>query len=76
MFVSEGERLLKRIFGFDKASGGTVGGIAGAYATGAVTGALTNMISNPLHPFGGGRCKREGWTYTSCEMEVTRKCMI
>ena len=31
---SEGERLLKRIFGFDKASGGTVGGLAGAFATG------------------------------------------
>lgn len=56
-FISQAERLLKKIFGFDKATGGTVGGLAGAYATGAITSSLTKMIKNPLHPFGGGNSK-------------------
>ena len=54
MFMSQAEKLLKKIFGFEKASAGTVGGIAGAYATGAVTGTLMNMARDPLHPFRSG----------------------
>lgn len=52
-FISQAERLLKNIFGFEKADAGSVGGIAGAFATGAITGALTNYIRDPLHPFSG-----------------------
>lgn len=54
MFISQAEKLLKRIFGFGKAKMGTVGGIAGSFATGAVTSSLMKHMSNPLHPFGGG----------------------
>ena len=54
-FMSQAEKLLKKIFGFDKARAGTVGGIAGAFATGAVTSSLISHIRNPLHPFSGGK---------------------
>lgn len=54
MFISEAERLLKRIFGFDKASGGTVDqGVAKAFATTSIASALTGFVRNPLHPFKG-----------------------
>lgn len=48
MFISNAEKLLKGIFGFNKARGGTVGGIAGAFATGAVTTFINNSIRNPF----------------------------
>ena len=53
-FMSQAEKLLKKIFGFDKARAGTVGGIAGAFATGAVTSSFINHVRDPLHPFGKG----------------------
>lgn len=53
LFISHAEKLLKKIFGFSKARGGTVGGIMGAFATGALTAKLNKMAKNPLHPFGG-----------------------
>ena len=55
MFISQAERLLKTIFGFEKAKGGTVGGIAGAFATGAVTSSLMKYVRDPMHPFKGGK---------------------
>lgn len=54
-FMSQAERLLKRIFGFEKANQGAVGGIAGAFATGAVTSALMNNVRNPFNLLGGGK---------------------
>ena len=48
MFMNEGEKILKKIFGFGKAGGGTVGGI-GAFTTGALASNVTNMFRDPLH---------------------------
>ena len=48
-FLSQAEKLLKKIFGFDKARAGTAGGIAGAFATGAITSSLMKL--------GGGKGK-------------------
>lgn len=55
MFISQAEKLLKRIFGFNKAKAGMVGGIAGAFATGAITSSLIKHVKDPLHPLGGGK---------------------
>lgn len=52
MFMSQAEKILKRIFGFGKARMGTVGGIAGAFATGAITSKLIDTVS------GGGSKKK------------------
>lgn len=54
-FMTQAEKLLKKIFGFGKARAGTVGGIAGAFATGAVVSSLMNYVRDPLHPFGLGK---------------------
>ena len=43
-FMSEGERLLKKIFGFDKASGGTVKGMQDAFAAAAVATSLSSFL--------------------------------
>lgn len=43
MFLTEAEKLLKKIFGFDKAGGGTVGGMAGAFAAGAIASNIKNI---------------------------------
>ena len=48
MFMNEGEKILKKIFGFGKAGGGTVGGI-GAFTTGALASSVTKMFRDPLH---------------------------
>lgn len=48
MFMNEGEKILKKIFGFGKAGGGTVGGI-GAFTTGALASNVINMFRDPLH---------------------------
>ena len=48
LFMSEAEKLLKQIFGFQRARMGTVGGIAGAMKTAAVTSMLMNMFKNPI----------------------------
>lgn len=61
-FMSNAEKILKRIFGFNKASGGTVGGIAGAFSTGAVTSSLIKYVKDPLHPFGGGKDEKKNNT--------------
>lgn len=50
MFVSEAEKLLKKIFGFGKANGGTVNGLAGALATGAAVTMFKKWVKDPLHP--------------------------
>ena len=50
-FMAEAEKLLKKIFGFDKASGGTVGGMAGAFAAGAVASNIAKMAKG----IGGGK---------------------
>jgi len=42
-FMTEAEKLLKKIFGFDKAGGGTVGGMAGAFAAGALASNVKNI---------------------------------
>ena len=55
LFISQAEKLLKRIFGFGKANAGTVGGIAGAFATGAITSSLISHVRDPLHPFSAGK---------------------
>ncbi len=44
MFMTQAEKLMKKIFGFQRARGGTVGGLAGAFtATAFVTG-VTHMF--------------------------------
>lgn len=48
-FISNAEKLLKSIFGFDKAREGTVEGIAGAYATGSLVSSMTSFLKNPFH---------------------------
>ena len=55
MFMSQAEKLLKKIFGFEKATAGTVGGLTGAFATGALTSGLIKAARNPLHPFSSGK---------------------
>lgn len=42
-FMTEAEKLLKKIFGFDKAGGGTVGGMTGAFAAGAIASNIKNI---------------------------------
>lgn len=57
MFMSEAEKLLKKIFGFDKASGGTVGGMAGAFAAGAVASNIKNIAKLASKGSGGNAGK-------------------
>lgn len=52
MFMTEAEKLLKRIFGFDKASGGTVGGMAGAFAAGAIASSVKDIARMAKLPGG------------------------
>ena len=54
MFMTEAEKLLKKIFGFDKAGGGTVGGMAGAFAAGAVASSIKNIARMSKLPGGNG----------------------
>ena len=53
-FMTEAEKLLKKIFGFDKASGGTVGGMAGAFAAGALASNIAKMVKLPKGKGGAG----------------------
>ena len=66
MFLTEAEKLLKRIFGFDKASGGTVGGMAGAFAAGAIASNIKNIARMSKLPSGnagkGGAGNADGST--------------
>lgn len=48
LFMEEAEKLLKQIFGFQRARMGTVGGLAGAMRTVAITNMLTNVFKNPF----------------------------
>ena len=45
-FMTEAEKLLKKIFGFGKASEGTVGGLGGAFAAGALASNITKFAKN------------------------------
>ena len=53
-FMNEAERLLKKIFGFDKAGGGTVGGMATAFAATSVASSLRNIGKFGKGPGGKG----------------------
>ena len=55
MFMTEAEKLLKTIFGFDKARGGTVGGMAGAFTAGALASSVKNIARMAKLPQGGGK---------------------
>ena len=44
-FMAEGERLLRKIFGFDKASGGTVKGMQDAFAAAAIATSLRGLMN-------------------------------
>lgn len=46
-FMTEAEKLLKKIFGFDKAGGGTVGGMTSAFAAGAIASNIAKMAKLP-----------------------------
>lgn len=59
-FMTEGERLLKKIFGFDKASGGTVGGMGSAFAAGALASNIAKMAKLPKGNAGKGGAGGEG----------------
>jgi len=54
-FISQAEKLLKKIFGIDKAKEGTVSGLAQSFTTGALVGSLNNIVKDPLHPLGNGK---------------------
>ena len=53
-FMTEAEKLLKKIFGFDKASGGTVGGMAGAFTAGALASSVKDIARMAKMPKGNG----------------------
>ena len=53
-FMNEAERLLKKIFGFDKAGGGTVGGMATAFAATSVASSLRSIGKFGKGPGGKG----------------------
>ena len=55
MFMTEAEKLLKTIFGFDKARGGTVGGMAGAFTVGALASSAKDIARMAKLPQGGGK---------------------
>ena len=55
MFMTEAEKLLKTIFGFDKARGGTVGGMAGAFTAGALASSVKDIARMAKLPQGGGK---------------------
>jgi hypothetical protein len=57
-FMTEAERLLKKIFGFDKAGGGTVGGMANAFAAGALASNIKNIAR--LAGGSGGKGGKDG----------------
>ena len=46
-FMSEAEKLLKKIFGFDKAGAGTVGGMVSAFTAGAVASNIAKLAKLP-----------------------------
>lgn len=60
MFMTEAEKLLKTIFGFDKARGGTVGGMAGAFTAGALASSVKDIARMAKLPT---RRWRKKWTW-------------
>lgn len=53
MFISEAEKLLKKIFSFSKGGEANNKGVVQAFATGAIVSQLTNIVKDPLHPLAG-----------------------
>lgn len=62
LFMTEAEKLLKKIFGFDKANGGTVGGMTGAFAAGAIASNIKNIakFAKGGPPGKGGKAVPDG----------------
>lgn len=71
-FMTEGERLLKKIFGFEKAKGGTVGGMDKAFAGAALASSFRNLIGGGKKPQGeeGGRVNFPGKTEKDVNNEL------
>ena len=57
MFISNAEKLLKRIFNFDKANSETITGSIGKYTAGAMVSKVTKLIKTPTK---GGNAKGKG----------------
>ncbi|MBO5479177.1 MAG: hypothetical protein J6A04_05730 [Clostridia bacterium] len=55
-FIIAAEKLVKKMFGFDKASGGTLGSLAGAAGVTALAGNMLNNVAKKA-PSGGGNGK-------------------
>lgn len=53
MFISEAEKLLKKIFNFSKGGEANNHSVVKAFATGAIVSQLTNIVKDPLHPLSG-----------------------
>lgn len=56
-FIITGEKLMKKMFGFDKANGGTVGSLAGAAGVTAVAGKALNSFAKQQGSGGGGKIR-------------------
>ena len=54
-FLSEAEKLMKKIFEFGRASGGTVGGLAKTVGSLAVMSSISHGIRDIIHPKQSGR---------------------
>lgn len=53
-FIIAAEKLLKKMFGFDKASGGTLGSLAGAAGVSAIAGSMLNTLGKKAPGGAGG----------------------
>lgn len=53
-FIIAAEKLVKQMFGFNKASGGTVGSLAGAAGVTAIAGKMLNNAAQKAMPGGNG----------------------
>ena len=53
-FMSQAEKIFKKIFGFDKANPGTVGGMADAFAAGAIASNIAKMAKFSKSALGKG----------------------
>ena len=62
-FMTEAEKLLKKIFGFDKAGGGTVGSMTGAFAAGAIASNIGKIAKLAGGKGGSGNADKEKSLY-------------